>query len=92
MTQEFWNKEYKQAKHLTLSTEPSSDLLEFVKWTERNAEWPAFPKHGLIVDIGCGNGRNLIPLCHEFNMNGYGIDIAEVALQQARARVPVSEV
>ncbi len=90
-TREFWNKEYKDAKHLTLSTDPSSDLLEFVKWAERNAEWPAFPKHGHILDIGCGNGRNLIPLCFEFNMNGTGFDIAEVALEQARKRIPQAE-
>ncbi len=84
MTKEFWNKEYKDPKHLTMSTEPSGDLLEFVKWAGRNAEWPAFPKHGMIVDIGCGNGRNLIPTCLEFNMNGLGTDVAEVALGQAR--------
>lgn len=81
---EFWNKEYKDPKHLTLSKEPSSDLLDFVKWTSRNAEWPAFPKHGLIVDIGCGNGRNLVPLCLELNMNGIGYDISDVALSQAK--------
>lgn len=84
MTKEFWNKEYKDPKHLTLSTEPSADLLEFVKWASRNAEWPAFPKHGFILDIGCGNGRNLVPLCHEFNMNGLGTEISEAALEQAR--------
>lgn len=84
MTREFWNKEYKNPKHLTLSIKPSADLLEFAKWAERNAEWPAFPKHGLVVDIGCGNGRNLVPLCHEYNMNGFGTDISEAALEQAR--------
>ncbi len=85
MTREFWNKEYKNPEHLTMSTEPAQDLLEFVKWAERNAEWPAFPKHGFVVDIGCGNGRNIIPLCHQFNMNGLGTEISEVALEQARA-------
>lgn len=84
MTKDFWNKEYKDPKHLTMSTEPSSDLLEFVTWAKRNAEWPAFPNHGLVVDVGCGNGRNLIPLCYEFNINGVGMDISEVALSQAR--------
>ncbi len=84
MTKEFWNKEYKDPQHLTMSKEPASDLLDFVKWAKRNAEWPAFPKHGTIVDIGCGNGRNLVPLCLEFNMNGLGTDISDVALSQAK--------
>jgi SAM-dependent methyltransferase len=87
MTKEFWNKEYNDPKHLTMSTEPSSDLLEFVVWTKRNAEWPAFPKHGMVIDIGCGNGRNLVPLCYEFNMNGLGTDISETALGQARNHI-----
>ncbi len=90
MTQDFWNKEYRNPEHLTMSKEPSSDLLDFVKWAARNAEWPAFPKHGLIVDIGCGNGRNLVPLCHEFNMNGLGTDISDVALSQAKGFVKES--
>lgn len=84
VSKEFWNKEYKDPKHLTMSTEASGDLLDFVKWTNRNAEWPAFPKHGMIIDIGCGNGRNLIPLCYEFNMNGLGTEISEVAISQAK--------
>lgn len=87
-TSEFWNKEYGNPEHLTMSTDTSSDLLEFIVWTKRNAEWPAFPKHGTIVDIGCGNGRNLVPLCYEFNMNGLGTDISEVALNQGRAMIP----
>ena len=80
----FWNKEYQTGEHLALSTEPSGDMLNFVKWSERNAEWPPFPKGGLIVDAGCGNGRNLIPLCEEFGMSGIGIDISGTAIEQAK--------
>jgi SAM-dependent methyltransferase len=87
-TNDFWNREYDDPKHLTMSTDPSGDLLEFITWTKRNAEWPAFPKHGMIVDIGCGNGRNIVPLCYEFNMNGLGTEISEVAINQAKAMVP----
>lgn len=80
----FWNDEYTKAKHLTLSDEPAEDLQKFVRWVLRNAEWPPFPKGGFVLDIGCGNGRNIIALCREAGMNGLGIDISGVALAQAR--------
>lgn len=81
----FWNKEYQTGEHLTLSTEPSSDMMGFVKWVVRNSEWYPFPKNGLIVDAGCGNGRNIVPLCGEYNMKGIGIDISGTAIEQAKA-------
>lgn len=83
MTKAFWNKEYKSGEHLALSTEPSSDLITFAHWAERNAEWPAFPKGGLILDVGCGNGRNIIALARESGMSGYGFDISGEAIAQA---------
>lgn len=83
MTKAFWNKEYKSGEHLALSTESSSDLTTFVHWAERNAEWPAFPKGGFILDVGCGNGRNIIALARESGMEGYGFDISGEAISQA---------
>ena len=80
----FWNKEYKTSEHLQLSTEPSSDLIHFVKWAIRNSEWFPFPKRGIAVDAGCGNGRNIIPLCDEYDMEGIGIDISGTAIEQAK--------
>jgi SAM-dependent methyltransferase len=80
----FWNKEYAVPKHLTLSDEPSEDLVTFARWAVRNSEWPPFPKDGMVVDIGCGNGRNLITLCKEFDMKGFGVDISDTAIAQAK--------
>ncbi len=79
----FWNTEYKDAKHLTLSEEPSSDLLTFVKWVNRNSEWPAFFQGGFVLDMGCGNGRNIGNLCEQYHMKGLGIDISDTAIKQA---------
>lgn len=81
---EFWNKEYKTGEHLTLSKEPSSDLITFARWAQRNAEWDPFPKGGVVLDLGCGNGRNIINLCEAFQMKGFGIDISETAIEQAK--------
>lgn len=80
---EFWNEEYKNPEHLALSTDPSSDMISFARWAEKNAEWPPFPEGGMILDIGCGNGRNIIALAGESHMKGLGIDISEEAIAQA---------
>ena len=84
MSQLFWNKEYKNPEHLTLSEDPAEDLLRFVRWAKRNSEWDPFPEAGFVLDIGCGNGRNIGNVCEEFKMRGLGIDISEVAVQQAK--------
>lgn len=80
----FWNKEYANPEHLRMSTEPSSDLETFEKWAIRNAEWYPFPKEGLVLDVGCGNGRNTIHLCATYEMKGAGFDISAVAIEQAK--------
>lgn len=84
MTKRFWDKEYKNPAHIALSGEPSGDFLTFVRWAEKNAEWHPFPKGGIILDIGCGNGRNIIALAKEAGMKGYGFDISEEAIRQAK--------
>lgn len=83
-SKKFWNKEYAVPKHLILSDEPAEDLATFSRWAIRNSEWFPFPKGGTVIDIGCGNGRNLIALCKEFGMKGYGVDISDTAIQQAK--------
>ena len=83
MTTQFWNKEYKSSKHLTLSEDPAEDLLTFARWAIRNSEWDPFPQGGFVLDIGCGNGRNIGTMCQDYKMKGLGIDISETALQQA---------
>ncbi len=80
----FWNKEYADPKHLTMSEEVAGDLVTFEKWAVRNAEWFPFPEKGFVLDVGCGNGRNIIQLCGEYYMNGLGVDISGVAIEQAR--------
>ena len=84
MSKAFWEQEYRNPKHLKMSDEPSGDLIDFINWAERNAEWPAFPSGGTVLDIGCGNGRNLIYLFKESQMKGVGIDLSGAAITQAK--------
>jgi ubiquinone/menaquinone biosynthesis C-methylase UbiE len=83
MTKKFWDEEYGKANHLTLSDDPAEDLGKFVRWAVRNSEWPPFPEGGFVLDVGCGNGRNIISLCREAHMEGLGIDISSTALTLA---------
>lgn len=86
----FWNKEYKEATHLALSTEAADDLEKFGRWIERRyakakhgQEEPPLRPGAFVVDFGCGNGRNLIYCAKEFGMKGKGFDISEEAIRQA---------
>lgn len=80
----FWNKEYHRPTHLALSAEPSSDLEKFTRWQERNYGREFLNPQTLVVDLGCGNGRNLIFLARDFNCRGVGYDISSEAIAQAK--------
>lgn len=83
----FWNKEYKNPKHLKLSDEPSADLVIFEAWMEKTMGKGIF-KHLTLLDVGCGNGRNSLYLANKYGMKGYGFDIAGEAIMQAKKLNP----
>ncbi len=80
----FWDKEYKQPEHLRLSDKPAEDLVKFTRWLLRRKRNDLLDKSSQILDVGCGNGRNLIYLSQNFGVSGTGIDISSAALAQAR--------
>ncbi len=82
---QFWNAEYKSSKHLQLSDEPAEDLEKFTRFLERNYGRRFLNPLALALDLGCGNGRNLIYLSQNFNMRGIGYDISDIAIKQAEA-------
>ncbi|MDO8521482.1 MAG: methyltransferase domain-containing protein [bacterium] len=81
---EFWNKEYKTSKHLTLSDEPAEDLEKFCRWAERNYGRRFLNPLARALDLGCGNGRNLIFLAQAYGMRGVGYDISSEAITLAK--------
>ncbi len=88
---QFWNKEYGKAKrsggsnpHLALSTEPAEDLVKFAKWLERREGRKSLNVTAQALDLGCGNGRNLLFLSREYGVRGVGYDISETAIAQAQ--------
>ena len=84
---QFWDSEYSRPAHLALSDEPSEDLVKFTRWLERNYGRKFLNVTAQAVDVGCGNGRNLIFLAREFSMRGFGFDISKEAIAQATAVV-----
>ncbi len=82
----FWDKEYLEEKgeNFSLSTEPSEDLMKFVRWFER--QYPGqkpINTNTKFVDAGCGNGRNSIYLASAYGAKGFGYDISPEAIKVA---------
>jgi len=80
---EFWDKEYKTSEHLTLSDEPAEDLEKFCRWSERNYGRRFLNPLACVLDLGCGNGRNLIFLARTYGMRGVGYDVSSEAIKLA---------
>lgn len=83
-SREFWNKEYKGASHLALSENPSEDLEKFTRWLERAYGREYLNVKTSALDLGCGNGRNLIYLAKNFGIRGIGLDISSEAVSVAK--------
>ncbi len=82
----FWDSEYTNASHLKLSTEPGEDLEKFTRWLARQKDTvPILTPTNSVLDVGCGNGRNLIYLAQNFGVSGVGYDISTAAVAQAVA-------
>ncbi len=81
----FWDNEYKNASHLKLSTDHSEDLEKFTRWILREKREDVLLPPASVLDVGCGNGRNLIFLAGTFGMSGVGYDISTAAITLAKA-------
>ena len=81
---EFWNQEYQTAEHLALSKESSDDLEKFTRWMERQSGRQYLNPLATCLDLGCGNGRNLIYLAQSYGMRCIGFDISDVAVEHAK--------
>ncbi len=80
----FWNQEYKKGQHLTLSTNQSEDLEKFIRWLERETGKEHLNPTSSVLDLGTGNGRNILYLAREFGVHGIGYDISSEAISQAK--------
>jgi len=80
----FWDEEYKNPSHLKISENHSGELEKFTRWLFRFTKDDNFLNdNSSILDIGCGNGRNLFFLAQNFEVKGIGFDISKTAINQA---------
>ena len=81
---DFWNKEYAEARSFALSDEPAEDLIKFTRFLMRRSGKDLLNVTRKALDVGCGNGRNLIYLAETFGVHGFGYDLSSEAIAQAR--------
>lgn len=82
----FWDQEYaNDGGHLKLSDDAGEDLKKFTRWLERQTGRELLNPTASVLDMGCGNGRNLIFLAETFGVHGVGYDISAAAIKQAKA-------
>ncbi len=84
-SQQFWDQQYTKATHLELSDEPAEDLEKFCRHLERTSGKQFLNVTTRAVDVGCGNGRNLLYLAREYGVHGIGYDLSSKAISDARA-------
>jgi SAM-dependent methyltransferase len=82
----FWDTQYKKPTHLELSDEASEDLEKFARYLVREHGKKYLNVTTKAVDLGCGNGRNLIYLAKEFGVHGLGYDTSKEAVEQAKKK------
>lgn len=87
----FWNEEYKTNEHFALSYNVSEELEHFTRYLDRNHS--GVPRDLHVLDVGCGNGRNLAWLSRTYGSTGSGFDFSQTAIDEARSRagkLPIS--
>lgn len=89
--EQFWNEEYKKAEHFALSDNASGDLEKFTRWLFRRKRQDVISPESYVLDIGCGNGRNILYLAEQFGVQGLGFDLSKEAVLQAAQRSKTQE-
>ena len=67
-----------------LSDEPAEDLEKFCRWLERNFGKKYLNVTTRALDLGSGNGRNLIYLAKNYGMRLVGYDISDEGVKLAK--------
>jgi len=78
-----WEREYRNPLLVTKNDEPQADTIRFLKFLKKDQKCSVTEK--IIVDLGCGTGRNANYLAARDN-TVIGIEISKTALEIAKKR------
>lgn len=78
-----WEREYRNPKLVTKDDKPQADILRFLKFLKKEEKYE--PRDRVILDLGCGTGRNSNYFAKEGN-GVIGIEISKTALTLAKER------
>jgi cyclopropane fatty-acyl-phospholipid synthase-like methyltransferase len=83
-----WESEYQNPQFLSLGTEPSGTVRDFAAWMKKQfRKNRTDPEQSFeistVLDLGCGNGKNLKYMVEHYADQGIGYDISETAISQA---------
>lgn len=81
-----WEREYRNPKLVTKNEGPQADTLRFFKFLKKEEKFNLYDK--VILDLGCGTGRNSNYLA-ELGNEVIGIEISKTAIQIAKQRATV---
>ena len=89
-----WEREYQDPQFLSLGTEPLGEVKDLIKWLKKQIrtypeQFPVTLPDFSVLDLGCGNGKNLNYIVEHFAQTGIGYDISETAIKEARKAAPV---
>ena len=84
MQRQAWQREYSRASLVSLGSEPSQAVKDFLKWLRRDQGIDIYSMS--VLDAGCGVGKNSLYLA-DIGNTVTGIDFADNAINEARKRV-----
>ena len=78
-----WEREYRNPKLVTKDDKPQADILRFLKFLKKEEKYIVSDR--VVLDLGCGTGRNSNYLAKEGN-SIIGIEISKTAISLAKER------
>lgn len=84
-----WEQEYRHPQFLSLGTEALTEVKEFMRWIKKGLRKNPEDFSGdlteyTVLDLGCGNGKNLNYIVENYARGGIGYDISETAIAYAK--------
>lgn len=78
-----WNDEYRESKLITKDIKPQKDFFRFLEWIKKNKHLD-LNENLVVLDLGCGVGRNGFYMAQTYNAQVYGWDFSEHAIKKGK--------